>query len=664
MRYPSGYSLGEYDIRKLLSSETTADVYLARHRRLENEVTLKVIRPDAAQEWQAQYARAMCRLRHPNIVRVHSANRLEDRPVIVTDYFKGKTLRAILGEKGPLKLEETLRIASCVAEVLDYVHTLEIQGSPTLAHLDLTPASIIIDANGAVKIADFGLVQAVGAALSAAPGTPAPSGYLAPGQPEGKPSTQVVKIADSGLVQDVGAALSAASGTPAPSAYVAPEQLEGRPSTKSDLWAVGVLLCEMLLGRMPSRGPCGEEPPSGVDTQDPEFGPDIANLPDPLRHIVFRCLRRNPDERFASAALLASALAEACSALGLMKCLKCGEPMPSESEVCPECIFAEVRESLSQRQYRSAGSSWTADSASRRRWYAVLILMVITALCYGGYRLWETWQPDEVVEQVPEESARPAASLGQVAGTPAVVPASPPASAYAESREIPPWRLAAASREWQTILDSEKSPEGSYEDQITRLRRFIESHPGTPEVWEAQQKLELWESEGRTFHATEDFEGRPDSRTCAILARWKEFHDRQTTGFRRDYAWDRVQYWTKRVEDYTGYASLTFHSARRLPLSDFGLLGGGQPDAYFLLYEGDKVLYRSQTITDNSSPAWEEKVRIYIRRGMEFHIDIWDDDLFGHEKLVHLRLTPFPVDGPFQVTDGIAGLNLEIQRDR
>lgn len=622
LRYQAGYGLGDYDIRKFLYSGAIADVYLARHRKLENEVTLKVIRHDGAQEWQEQYARAMCRLRHPNIVRVHSAYRPEDRPVIVMDYVKGKTLREILGERGPLKLEEAMRIASCVAEVLDYVHTLEIQGSPILAHLDLTPSNIFIDANGAVKIADFGMVQATGAALSST------------------------------------------SGTPAPSAYVAPEQLEGKPSTQSDVWAAGVLLCEMLLGRAPSSGAYREEQASSADTQEPEFEADVASLPDPLRHIIFRCLRRNLDERFGSAALLASSLTEACSALGLMKCLKCGEPMPPESEVCPECIFAEVRESLSQRQQRSTGSTRARGSAARRRWYAVLILLFVTALSYGGYRLWKSWQEEHVDQHAPKEPARPAASGRRSADTTAVFPDSPPASTSAGNRASKPWRLAAATREWQTILDLEGSPDGSYEDRIARLTQFIEAYPGTPEVWEAQQKLELWDVEGRVFRATEDFEGRPDSRTCSILMRWKDFYSRQTTGFRRDYALNRIQYWTERVEDYTGYANLTVRSARRLPPSDFSLLGGGQPDVYFLLLEGDKVLYRSRTITDNSSPAWQERIRVYIRKGIEFHLDIWDDDLFGHEMLVDLSLTPFPVDGPFQVTDGITVVSLEIQRDR
>ncbi len=622
LRYPTGYSLGDYEIRKFLDSGNRTDVYLARHLRLENEVALKVVRRDGAQTWQEQYALAMCRLRHPNIVRVHSADRLEDHPVIVTDYFKGRTLSQILGEKGRLTLEEALRVASCVAEVLDYVHTLELKGLPILAHLDLTPSNIFIDFNGTIKISDFGMVQAMGAPVPLPPDTPAPSAYLAP------------------------------------------EQLEGKPSPQSDLWAAGVLLFEMVLGRTPPCGIYPEEQTSSADAQDSGLGPDFASLPDPLKHIIFRCLHRNPEERFASAAQLASALAEACSALGLLKCLKCGEPMPPESEVCPECIFAEVRESLSQRQRRTSRGSRTPRSVVARRWYAALALLTVAALLYGGYRLWKSWQPDQVAQQPKVESSPPAAGREQRADTRTAAPEIPQAGAPGESREVRPWMLAAASNEWQRFPDLERSPDGSFEDRIGRLKKFIGSYPGTPESLEAKERLRLLEIEGRAFRATEDFEGRPDSKTCAILTRWKDFYTLQTSGLRRDYAWDRIQYWTKRVEDYTGYADLTVHSARRLPAADFSLLGGGHPDPYFLLLDGDRVLYRSRTFTDDSSPVWQESVRIYIRKGMEFHFDIWDDDLFGHEMLAHLNLTPFPVDGPFQVSDGIVSVSLEIHRDK
>ncbi len=209
---PPGRMLGPYEIRKLLGSGAFADVYLARHKLLEKDFALKVIRTPEAERWEKEGAKIMCRLRHPNVVSVHFADRIDGVLVIAMDYVEGRTLRDLLRERGRMEAAEALRIAASVASALDYVHSLEGEGSSHVAHLDLKPSNILIDASGTVKITDFGMAQCAGTALSGGP---------------------------------------AVAGSPA---YMAPEQFEGRPSPGADLWAVGVVLFEMLLGRTPYRG--------------------------------------------------------------------------------------------------------------------------------------------------------------------------------------------------------------------------------------------------------------------------------------------------------------------------------------------------------------------------------------------------------------------------
>ena len=120
--FPEGYCLGHYEIKRLLGSGAFADVYLARHKLLDKEVALKVIRNSESEAWEQQGARIMCRLHHPHIVNVHFADRIEGRLVIAMDYAAGRTLREIQQERR-LEPAEAIDIATSLAEALDYVHT-------------------------------------------------------------------------------------------------------------------------------------------------------------------------------------------------------------------------------------------------------------------------------------------------------------------------------------------------------------------------------------------------------------------------------------------------------------------------------------------------------------------------------------------------------------
>jgi hypothetical protein len=488
--------------------------------------------------------------------------------------------------------------------------------------LNLSPSNILLDRNGTVRITDFGMAQALGGSISSG--------------------------------GETGKSLE----------HLAPEQFEGRPSAQSDIWAVGILLFEMLLGRAPYRGGSLEEYRLNICGRDPELGSDFAELPAPLRGIILRCLRCDLTERFASASEIDSALVVACMALGVVRCSKCGEDLPPESEYCPECVFAEVRESIAQKKYEPLLPSGTRDPVARFRRFATLSLLAVAALGYGGYWLWRSSQKGEAAPQaitVPAPTKPPPGTRPARAEPPVdtAESSSPPAGAETISRPI-----TAASRQWEQVLLLEKEPGGDYEERIGRLMRFMQSYPDAAESREALVKVGIWQDELAAFRGAEELERKAGSKMCAILAAWQGFLARQTTGLCRSHALSRIQHWTEQVKGYSGYAELTIRSARDLPLADNYLLRDGQPDPYLVLRDGDRVLHRSATIDDNVSPSWDEKVRIYISPKAQLNLQIWDDDPFGHELLAQLPLEPLPVDGPFEVSDGRIVVSAVIGRDR
>lgn len=617
---PDGYFLGPYEIQGFLGLGTHAEVYKATHRRLGSVAALKILRLPAGMQWSQEVASSICRLRHPNIVSVQSVEFLGDRVVLATDFVDGKSLRAIIDDRGSLGLQEALRIGACVASALDKAQAISINGLSALEHFDLSPSEVFLEPDGTVRIKGFGLVQAMGA--------------------------DPVQACGAGSL-----------------AYLAPEQFDGLSSPRSDIWAVGVLLYEMMLARRPHSGVSAEESRRSILAQEFEIGPDFTGLPARIRDIILRCLRFDPEERYASAAELASELVAAGSSMDPSKCPRCGADLLPESNTCFDCVVDQLRKKLSDGRHASRRGAQIVERAKRscRR---TAIVLLLAAAAFGGYLIWQGWKPAPIGAQSPAAILRPEGPSRTRGDTPRAVSSSVPSGS--EQEPSPPrMRLgASALREWEDILALEKARRGSYQDRFVRLVTFAAMYPGTAESDQAKEKLRVWEEERRAFDFAEEFEHRPGSKICAILAEWQEFLASQTTGLERACAEKRIQYWTKQVDGYTGNALLLIRSATGLPHTDMNLFGCGSPDAFFLLREGTKVVYKSRTVSDNSTPRWEEGTRIYTWPGLTMTLEIRDADFIGSKLLVRQTLVPFPVDGPYQISlDGVR-IELEIQRER
>jgi eukaryotic-like serine/threonine-protein kinase len=248
---PPTARVGRFQLIRLLGQGAQATVWLAHDPRLDRAVALKLFEASNAASGQAPWAelwleeaRAVSRLNHPNVVPVFEAELHEGQPILVFEFVQGKTLAQARSGLGPMPEREAVELMLGVVDALACAHAMGI------VHRDLKPANLMLAADGRLRVMDFGI------------------------------ATRAVGLEPAFL-----------AGTPG---YMAPEALAGAPPHPGmDLYAVGVILAELLSGRRLSPG-----------VQSFEMGP----IDDALRAHVSRAMAREPVQRFDGAAALRDAL--------------------------------------------------------------------------------------------------------------------------------------------------------------------------------------------------------------------------------------------------------------------------------------------------------------------------------------------------------------------
>jgi Tol biopolymer transport system component/tRNA A-37 threonylcarbamoyl transferase component Bud32 len=285
MSLSAGDRLGVYEIQALLGAGGMGEVYRARDARLQREVAIKVLPAAFASDSERmarfeQEARAAAALNHPNILAVHDLGQHDGAPFIVTELLDGASLRELV-HGGPLPLRKALEYGIQIAQGLAAAH------EKGIVHRDLKPDNVFITSDGRVKILDFGLAkltqpEAAASSMSVLPTTPA--------------FTQVPNTAAGVVMGTMG--------------YMAPEQVRGSASDhRTDIFALGVVLYEMLAGRRAFGGDTAMDVMSAILKEDPVDLPVVErHIPPALTRIVARCLEKNPAVRFQSARDLAFAL--------------------------------------------------------------------------------------------------------------------------------------------------------------------------------------------------------------------------------------------------------------------------------------------------------------------------------------------------------------------
>src|SRR5579872_2792076 len=270
-----GTKLGPYEIQSPLGAGGMGEVYRAFDTRLERNVAIKILPEYFAKDNERlerfkRESRATAALNHPNIFAIYDIGDHRGNPYVVCELLEGETLRDRL-RTGPLAARKAIHYGQQIARGLAAAH------EKGIVHRDLKPENIFLTADGRAKILDFGLAKFT---------------HSESDRSGDAPTMQVATEAGT-LLGTVG--------------YMAPEQVRGKPADpRSDIFALGAILYEMLSGKRAFHGDSSADTMSAILKEEP---PDLSatnrNVSPVLERIVCHCLEKNPAERFQSARDLA-----------------------------------------------------------------------------------------------------------------------------------------------------------------------------------------------------------------------------------------------------------------------------------------------------------------------------------------------------------------------
>jgi serine/threonine protein kinase len=269
-----GTRLAHYEITNHLGSGGMGDVYQATDRKLGRSVAIKFL-PEAfshASERVTRFqreARVLASLNHTNIAAIHGLEEINSRHFLVMELVAGETLAERI-KRGAIPMEEALAIAKQIAEALEEAH------EKGVVHRDLKPANIKVTPEGKVKVLDFGLAKAYDREQTDASVSNSPTISMA--------------ATNAGLI--LGTA-----------AYMSPEQARGKIlDRRTDIWALGCVLYEMLAGKPAFGGDDVTEILAAVVKSEPDWSLLPVPTPAPLRKLLRRCLEKDRKRRLESAA--------------------------------------------------------------------------------------------------------------------------------------------------------------------------------------------------------------------------------------------------------------------------------------------------------------------------------------------------------------------------
>jgi serine/threonine-protein kinase len=332
---------GRYRVLRRLGSGGMADVYLVEDQQLGRRVALKLLYRRLAEDVQfverfRREASSAAQLQHPNIVSIFDRGEWDGTYYIAMEYIEGPTLKEIVRERGPAPPDAAIDVVLQILRAARFAHQRGV------VHRDIKPHNVLIDEEGRVKVTDFGIARA-----------------------------------GSSDMTETGSIMGTAQ-------YLSPEQAQGKPvDARSDLYSIGIVLYELLTGRVPfdaeSAVTVALKQVSEAPIPPREIDPAI---PPALEGVVLRAMEKDPARRFADADEFIEALHRARQA-------------PDELiAVAPALPIEEVLEE--------------EDRKHRRWWLWLLILLALAAIAFG---LYSVLTPEQV--KVPDVLGRPSANAAQ-----------------------------------------------------------------------------------------------------------------------------------------------------------------------------------------------------------------------------------------------------------
>jgi serine/threonine protein kinase len=425
MALTSGTKLGPYEILAPLGAGGMGEVYRAKDTRLDRTVAIKVLpahlssSPELKQRMERE-AKAISALQHANICTLHDIGSQDGTDFLVMEYLEGQTLADRLA-KGALPIDQTLKIATEIAQALEKAHQ---QG---IIHRDLKPANIMLTKAGA-KLMDFGLAK---------PGlTNLGSANLGPAQAIGPftPSTPTMNLAS---LTSAASPLTQKGSIVGTFQYMAPELLQGAEAdARSDLFSFGCVLYEMITGRRAFEGKSQLSVFTSILEKDPEpISASQPQAPPMLDRVVRACLAKDPADRIQSAHDVAMDLRWVSDAA------------PNESE----------------RSSAQLNKSWAAALAA-------LLLVFVALAAFAGYR-WakSSEQTVSLHAEIPPPDKFSLDTTGDAGGMPVLSPQGDKIAFVAHSGETKLLWVRSLSSEAAQSLDGTAgaahpfwSPDGRY----------------------------------------------------------------------------------------------------------------------------------------------------------------------------------------------------------
>jgi serine/threonine protein kinase len=414
-----GNIVGNYRITGKIGEGGMGEVFKGMDLMLEREVAIKMLHPDIARQPQVverfrTEAVTHSRLNHPHIATLYAFFRHENDYFMVMEYVPGETLDHVLQRSGPLPSARALPLFYQVLEGIEYAHQLNV------IHRDIKPANIMVTAQGGLKVMDFGIARKVGSSRLTR------TGHLV------------------GTFE-----------------YMSPEQIQGlEVDARSDIYSLGILLYELLTGRLPFGGSSEYElMKSQIESVPPPPRQFAAGIPVPVEEAILRALAKRPEERFQTIAEFRSALRNSESltsaevpraapeafpvtspsiptppVLAAPRGVKAASPVPEatgpisaefrETRLAPEIVSPPSLDPSARPESieLSATTPRQGSIFQRLDWqYVVGAVVLIAAI---GISLWLIFGTHQPVARKPESG--PAGSLPSPTVSPNAEPSNPP----------------------------------------------------------------------------------------------------------------------------------------------------------------------------------------------------------------------------------------------